>query len=145
MSGATVGVGVVVTGPDQAGVLFGWRVRQPATPCWCLPGGRAEPGESFEAAALRELAEEAGVRATAARPFVAVLDRAGPAVHVTIGVEVVVGPGTQPVEGLEPHTFTRWRWRAADDAEPMFPASRHLLDAWLDRPAAPSVHRYRLG
>jgi 8-oxo-dGTP pyrophosphatase MutT (NUDIX family) len=32
---------------------------------WALPGGRREPDESAEAAALRELAEETGVKASA--------------------------------------------------------------------------------
>ncbi len=37
--------------------------------CWELPGGKIEPGESAERAALREVAEETGIVATGAIPL----------------------------------------------------------------------------
>lgn len=43
-------------------VLLGSRVNPPYDKVFSLPGGLVETGESLEAAALRELAEETGVR-----------------------------------------------------------------------------------
>jgi 8-oxo-dGTP pyrophosphatase MutT (NUDIX family) len=37
--------------------------------CWELPGGKIEPGESAESAALREVAEETGIVAEGATPL----------------------------------------------------------------------------
>ncbi|MGI6247204.1 MAG: NUDIX hydrolase [Pseudochelatococcus sp.] len=48
----------VFRGPD---VLLVRRRNPPAAGLWSLPGGRIEPGETPEAAALRELAEETAV------------------------------------------------------------------------------------
>jgi 8-oxo-dGTP diphosphatase len=39
-------------------------VRHDAVDMWVLPGGELDPGESFQAAALRELGEESGIEAT---------------------------------------------------------------------------------
>lgn len=50
---AVVGVGLVVVGPDGR-VLLG----QAHDGRWELPGGKVDPGEDFERAAARELAEE---------------------------------------------------------------------------------------
>lgn len=44
-------------------VLLAERRHPPAAGCYSLPGGLVEVGEALEAAALRELAEEVGVRA----------------------------------------------------------------------------------
>ena len=54
-------VGVVCLRDDQ--VLLIKRGTPPRLGQWSLPGGRIERGETTPAAALRELAEETGVRA----------------------------------------------------------------------------------
>ena len=54
-----VGVGVAVLRPDS--VLLVRRGRPPALGQWSLPGGAQHLGETAEAAARRELAEETGL------------------------------------------------------------------------------------
>lgn len=58
-TGAPYGAHTIVHRPDRAIVL----VRHDAVGKWVLPGGQQEGGESFRAAAERELAEEADIRA----------------------------------------------------------------------------------
>jgi 8-oxo-dGTP diphosphatase len=49
---------------EDGRVLIATRVNPPSAGCWSLPGGRVEPGETLEAAAIRELQEEVGVTAS---------------------------------------------------------------------------------
>ncbi|WP_420410025.1 NUDIX hydrolase [Hoeflea sp.] len=45
------------------------RANPPAQDLYAFPGGRVDPGETLVQAALRELEEETGLRASNARPF----------------------------------------------------------------------------
>ncbi|MFC4062423.1 NUDIX hydrolase [Planomonospora corallina] len=126
-----IGVGVVLTDPEGR-ILLGERIRADETPSWCLPGGAVEPGESFEAAAVRELAEETGITdAGPPRTAVIVLDHpGGTAIRVTAGVTMTAG-STPPVV-TEPEVFASWRWFPPDDLpENLFPATAHLLSRLL--------------
>ncbi|MBI3456888.1 MAG: NUDIX hydrolase [Candidatus Rokubacteria bacterium] len=67
-----VGVGAVIV--DGARVLLVRRGRPPALGKWSLPGGLVQVGESVEAAAQREVAEECGL-AVRLRGLVGYVDR----------------------------------------------------------------------
>lgn len=63
-----VGIGIVMLKPGPAGtvsVLLVRRAKAPSLGRWALPGGGQELGETAEAAARRELLEEAGLEAGA--------------------------------------------------------------------------------
>ncbi|MGW7055849.1 nucleotide triphosphate diphosphatase NUDT15 [Streptomyces sp. NPDC054887] len=136
------GVGVVVTGPGARVLLgLGHDGR------WELPGGKVDPGESFEEAAVRELAEETSLSAGAAEVrIVAVLVDAAPGVTRVTAAAVLDGAtGTPRV--TEPHKIVRWEWFAPQDVPgALFVPSAAVLRAWrpdLDLPDAPA-HRYPL-
>lgn len=127
---ATVGVGAVVL-DAEARLLAGWRNRSGETPCWCLPGGHVEPGESFAEAAMREVGEETGiVRILRAQPFALILDHDVGRLNVTIGVLVTLPGATSEAIVTEPAVFASWRWWTHIPPNPLFPASGHVLDAW---------------
>lgn len=54
---------------DRGRVLLIQRARKPYDGMWTLPGGRLEPGEDAEAAAIREIREELDLRIYALRPI----------------------------------------------------------------------------
>jgi 8-oxo-dGTP pyrophosphatase MutT (NUDIX family) len=85
---------------------------------WCLPGGRIEPGESPLEAAVRETAEETGLR-------VAVHDALGPR---------VVSLHDRPID-FEIHRFVA---RAAHDR--VLLSEEHVAARWLTRVEAARAH-----
>jgi 8-oxo-dGTP diphosphatase len=140
-----VGVGAVLLRGDGA-ILLGHRTKAGETASWCLPGGHVEPREAFEAAAMREAAEEAGIRAIAdPRAFVIMQSMDAAGVLVTAGVLGRVAPENEQALVLEPAVFSSWIWSDPDDLPgPLFPASAAVIAAWRGTELPPGWIGYPL-
>ncbi|MFB6557472.1 methyltransferase, FxLD system [Streptomyces sp. NPDC056400] len=139
---AMAGVAVVVTN-EHGQVLLGWN---PSRAVWELPAGKVEPGEGFEATAVRELAEEAGLHA---RPESVVLlgtlcDSTHGFTRVTEIARLTDYAGEPAVR--EPELITRWEWHTPSAVrqlpQPLFTASAQALNTvWPGLlPGVPPAH-----
>lgn len=136
---------LLVVDPGGRVLLFRFDTRDERPPFWCTPGGALDPGESYEAAAARELWEETGIR-TDPGPQVArrlveftTIER----VEVTAderwfrvdtdAVEVDPAGHTE----LERRVMQQWRWFARDElagwSEAIYPEDLATLLAATDR------------
>ncbi|MGW2720452.1 bifunctional class I SAM-dependent methyltransferase/NUDIX hydrolase [Streptomyces sp. NPDC001492] len=141
---AALGVGVIVTNPDGQ-VLMG----QHRLGTYELPGGKVDAcngdGESIEAAAIRELAEETGLVAHPedVRVLAVLLDARHDLNRLTAAVLIRRFQGTPTAK--EPTVVAQWQWRRLDDLpSPLFVPSAQILNCWrpdlpIDHPPA---HRY---
>ncbi|MEU6986540.1 NUDIX hydrolase [Streptomyces sp. NPDC046324] len=141
---ASLGVGVVVTDEDGR-VLLGLHPGG----AWELPGGKVDPGESIEAAAVRELAEEttlvAGV--TDVEIIGILLDSLTSTELTRLTAVAVVRAFSGTPAVAEPDKIRSWEWTALDDLpRPLFTPSAQALRTW--RPELPieegPFHRYRV-
>ncbi|MEV7542653.1 NUDIX domain-containing protein [Streptomyces sp. NPDC089915] len=124
---AVVGVGLIVLGPDGR-VLLG----QAHDGRWELPGGKVDPGEGFEQAAARELAEETSLRTAPEAVEVLAVQIAATATDVT---RLTAAALTRSAEGTpavtEPHKIARWRWFAPEEIPAaLYAPSAAVLRAW---------------
>ncbi|MEU6549002.1 NUDIX domain-containing protein [Streptomyces sp. NPDC046915] len=140
---ALTGAGVVVT--DAVGrVLLGWSTRG----VWELPGGKNSADEDFREAAVRELEEETGLKASPAdaRLLALLMDSTHGMPRMTAAIRVLAHTGEPAV--TEPHLIHRWEWHEPADlpalAQPMFTPSAHVIDTvWPGLlTGLPPVHRY---
>ena len=115
-------------------------------PFWCTPGGAVDPGESYEAAAVRELAEETGLDLPCgpqvAQRLVEFVTLAGVPVSADERYFLVRAPHAEIATGghteLERAVMREWRWFDASGLavhdEPFFPedlpAMLGMLEAW---------------
>ncbi|WP_329570708.1 nucleotide triphosphate diphosphatase NUDT15 [Kitasatospora sp. NBC_01266] len=142
-----IGAGVIVPTPDGRGVLLGRRTTPGEPRTWSLPGGKVDhPGESFEQAAARELAEETGIELPAERMRVlgVVLDHLDGRPRLTAAV--LAPPSDAVAEVTEPDNCGGWQRFALDELPaPLFAPSAWVLAHWLPDPAPlPSgVFNYR--
>ncbi|MFJ8027679.1 bifunctional class I SAM-dependent methyltransferase/NUDIX hydrolase [Streptomyces sp. NPDC096311] len=130
---AAVGVAAILLG--EQGLLLG-RHRHGTIE---LPGGTVEPGESFEAAVVRELGEETGLiaRPGDVRLLGTLVDRVEDVLRVTVSALVHAWrgqPATQPNESVGD-----WAWHPLDHLpDDLFVCSAQILTAW--RPDLPVDH-----
>ncbi|MEV0410807.1 NUDIX domain-containing protein [Streptomyces sp. NPDC050448] len=137
---AVVGVGLVVTDAEGR-VLLG----QAHDGRWELPGGKVDPGESFEQAAARELAEETDLRV--APEDIRILSvQLSPKAGVT---RLTAAAVTTAAEGIakvtEPHKILRWQWFApAGIPDALYAPSAAVLRTWRPElaPTLPPVPSY---
>ncbi|MFF5727956.1 NUDIX domain-containing protein [[Kitasatospora] papulosa] len=130
---AAVGVGAILL--SEQGILLGRHNRGTLE----LPGGSVEAGETFEDAAIRELAEESGLvaRRGDVRLLGTLVDHVDNVLRVTVGALVHAWQGqptTQPEESIGD-----WAWYPLDRLpDGLFVCSAQILTAW--RPYLPIDH-----
>jgi 8-oxo-dGTP pyrophosphatase MutT (NUDIX family) len=144
----------VLAGADDDTLLITRRSRDLRTHAgqWALPGGRRDPGESVEAAALRELQEETGVQASAGAVLGLLDDYVSRSGYVI--TPVIVWGGTTRQELSWPTSEVTWVYQVplTDlDIEPQFiriPESEApvirlpFFDRFLHAPTAAIVYQF---
>ena len=103
-----IGVGVLVTKDGE--LLLGKRIGSHGAGSWALPGGHLEPGESIVTCAVRETAEETGIKVSEVKnvDFTNDLFDEEGRQYITLFVEAVSYSGVPKV--LEPEKCEEWRW-----------------------------------
>lgn len=121
-----IGVGVCVM--QEGRVLLGKRKGAHGAGEWSFPGGHLEFGESIEACAERELAEETGLRALSLEVKAWTNDLIEETKHyITFFVFVSRFEGEPQL--LEPHKCEGWEWFEWDQLpSPLFLPAQSLIE-----------------
>lgn len=134
MTSVVVGVGVVLVDPATGKVLLGRRTSKHA-PYWSIFGGHVDPGETFEACAVRELQEEIGI--TIRNPRVYGIHNnletfRAEGKHTVSVFLVAEHDGREEPRNMEPEKCAELRWCDPRELpEPHFEASRHGIAMWM--------------
>jgi 8-oxo-dGTP diphosphatase len=128
-----VGLGVCVVRDGK--VLLGKRKNAHGDGDWCFPGGHLEMNESWEDCAVRETAEETGIRVRNVRFATAtndIFEKEGKH-YVTIIMLADYDSGEAEVK--EPEKCEKWKWFTwGEDSlpRPLFTPQRNLLKQGFD-------------
>lgn len=128
-----IGIGVILVNPAGQ-VLIGKREGSHA-PYFSIPGGYLEHGESFEAAAIREVKEETGLDVV--NPVVVGVSNnletwKAECVHV-VSVFLLSKEFSGTLTLLEPDKCSGWQWCDPSGLpEPHFEASRRAVQCYLE-------------
>lgn len=128
-----VGVGVLIYKDRK--VMLGKRKGSHGAATWALPGGHLEAGETIDACAIRETAEETGLVVSRIRHagFTSDVFADDNKHYVTLFVEAAEVSGRAVL--LEPDNCDVWDWFAWDDLpEPLFAPLQSLVNQGF-RPA----------
>ena len=134
MNRPTVGIGVVIIN-DKHQVLIGKRKNSHA-PYYSIPGGHMELGESFEQAAIREIAEETGLtlidpKVIAVTNNLRTFKQEG---HHSVSVILTCQQFNGQPQLLEPHKCESWQWvEPTDLPQPHFDASESAIKCYLEQ------------
>ncbi len=115
------------------------RGTEPGRGLWSVPGGRTEPGETSTEAAVREVAEETGLRIVV-EELAGTVERPGPGgvVYVIEDFVAVPAPGVDPADVRAGDDADEVRWVDADELArlPLVDGLVEALTAWdlLPRP-----------
>jgi 8-oxo-dGTP diphosphatase len=92
------------------------RGTDPGRGLWSVPGGRTEPGETSAQAAVREVAEETGLRIVV-EALAGTVERAGPGgvVYVIDDFVAVPAPGVDPSDVRAGDDADEVRWVGAEE------------------------------
>ena len=135
---AKVGFGVMILKDNK--VLLGKRHPDPEKASsalhgegtWTMPGGKLRFGETFEAGAKREVAEETGMAAKSFSVVSLTNNIVTDAHFVTIGLLCRDFEGEPKV--MEPDEITEWRWFHPNELpSPIYPASEQVLKNFSDK------------
>jgi len=122
-----IGVGVLIV--QDGKLLLGKRTGSHGAGSWGLPGGHLEAGESFAACAMRETAEETGIKISEIRnvDFTNDLFKKEGKQYITLFVEATSFSGTPHV--LEPEKCEQWQWFSRNEIpENLFKPFQSLLE-----------------
>lgn len=123
-----VGIGVIIVRDGK--ILYGKRKGSHGEGLYGVVGGHLEHGETAEAAILREIAEECGVKVKNLRlQCVSDFMTHYPKHYLDVGFVAEWESGEPQV--LEPHKCDGWEWRDIDDIpENVFAPIRGYIEAY---------------